>query len=141
MKPARRPIRDRLLVGSLEDLDSVRLAGSRCAECGEVSLGINCLCPNCGRDGPDGIALGERGTLVTFSAIRHRPPGDYRGPEPFEPFGIGLVDLPEGIGVITPLEGAIESFEIGQTMRLKPHILYVDEDAREVVAFRFAPVA
>ena len=41
------------------------------------------------------------------------PPGAYKGPEPFVPFALGLVELPEGLRVMSPLEGDIDALKIG----------------------------
>ena len=72
-------IRDGLLCGPLSQLAQVRLAGSKCTNCGETSLGTVKICPNCGRDSVQNIALGNRGVLWSFTIVRHRPPGNYKG--------------------------------------------------------------
>lgn len=130
------PIRDGLLTGDLSRLDQVRLAGSRCASCGETALGQRSLCPNCGRETVTPLALGQRGVLWTYTVVRHRPPGNYKGPEPFIPFGLGLVELPEGLRVMATIEGHVENFKIGQALRFRPYVRH-DVD-RDVVAFSFA---
>jgi uncharacterized OB-fold protein len=136
---ARVPIREGLLTGSLSDLASIRLSGCRCDSCGETSLGRKVQCPNCGRETVHDIPLSPTGTLWTFTVARHRPPGDYRGPEPFSPFGLGLVELPEGLRVLSPLDADVDDLRIGMPMRFTPYIRH-DADGREVVAFAFAPL-
>ncbi|MCP5145945.1 MAG: OB-fold domain-containing protein [Gammaproteobacteria bacterium] len=130
------PIND----GMVRSLDpahgQIELLGSRCATCGEVSLGTNAVCLNCGGDNIESIALGSEGTLWTFTVVRHRPPGNYLGPDPFEPFGVGLVELPSGLRVMTPLDGDISTFRIGDKVRLAPWLLREGED-RRWLAFRF----
>lgn len=133
------PIREGLLTGSLSKLDSVRLAGSRCASCEETSLGVLGVCPNCGGTALRQVTLNERGVLWTYTIVRHRPPGDYRGPEPFVPFGLGLVEVPEGVRVLAPILGDIDSLKIGLPLHFKPYIRN-DTDGREVVAFAFEPL-
>ncbi len=130
------PIREGLLSGSLSQLDSVRLAGSKCTSCGETSLGKKTICSNCGRDTVREVSLGDHGVLWSFTVVRHRPPGNYKGPEPFVPFGLGLVELPEGLRVLSPIQCDIDKLTIGLELRFKP---YIREDAeRDVVAFTFA---
>lgn len=131
-------IREGLLIGPLSDLDNVRLAGCRCASCGETSLGSKSICPNCGGDSVSEIPLGNRGKLWSFTVVRHRPPGDYKGPEPFVPFGLGLVELPEGLRVLSPIQCDIDVLKINLELRFKPYVRN-DAGAREVVAFAFAP--
>jgi len=132
----RSPIRDGLLTGALEQLDQVRLAGTRCTSCGETSLGHRSLCPNCGRDTVEPIALADRGTLWSYTVVRHKPPGNYKGPEPFVPYGLGLVELPDGLRVLSPIECPIDRLKIGLPLRLKPTVRHDAE--RDVVAFAFA---
>lgn len=134
----RRPVGAGLFAGPLDALDQVQLAGMRCRTCSVVSFSVSTLCPNCGGIDMSRIALNREGRLETFSILRHRPPGGYRGPEPFEPFAIGLVALPEGVAVVSPLRVCIEAISIGMLLRLAPHVLYLDEDGTEVIAFQFA---
>lgn len=133
------PIRQGLLTGSLMDLETVRLAGSHCGTCGETSLGWQMACPNCGRETVRHIALSPRGTLWTYTVVRHRPPGDYRGPDPFVPFGMGLVELADGLRVLSPINAEVEQLTIGMALRLAPYVRH-EKDGREVVAFTFEPL-
>lgn len=129
------PIREGLFAGDLSDLPSVRLQGSRCGACGETSLGHHDLCPNCSSNAMADLPLSAEGTLWTFTVSRHRPPGNYRGAEPFTPFGLGLVELAEGIRVMTPLDGDIDSLRIGMPAHFAPYVRHDDE--QDVVAFLF----
>ena len=129
------PIRDGLLSGALSQLESVRLAGCKCTSCGETSLGRKSICPNCGRDTVVEVPLSDHGVLWSFTVVRHRPPGSYKGPEPFMPFGLGLVELPEGLRVLSPIRCDVDKLRIGLELRFKP---YIRQDAeRDVVAFTF----
>ncbi len=130
-------IRDGLLCGPLSQLAQVRLAGSKCTNCGETSLGTVKICPNCGRDSVQNIALGNRGVLWSFTIVRHRPPGNYKGPDPFVPFGMGLVELPEGLRVLSPIQCDIDKLKIGLALQFKPYVRH--DDDRDVVAFGFEP--
>ena len=138
--PAERvPIREGLLSGPLLQLEQVRLAGCKCTNCGETSLGSKSICPNCGRDTVQEVPLGNRGVLWSFTVVRHRPPGNYKGPDPFTPFGLGLVELPEGLRVLSPIRCDINKLKIGLELEFKPYVRH-DEDDREVVAFTFEPL-
>ena len=134
------PIREGLFTMSLSPLEQARLAGSKCRSCGEVSLGTVSSCPNCAGDDLEVIPLSRRGSLWTYTVIRHRPPGDYKGPEPFAPFGEGLVELPEGIQVLSPIDGDVEKLKIGMELELVVYKLYEDEEGNDVIAFKFKPV-
>lgn len=134
------PIREGLLTSPLSPLKDVTLQGSKCRNCGEVALGIASSCQNCAGVELDVIPLSKDGILWSYTVIRNRPPGDYKGPDPFVPFGEGLVELPEGIRVKTPLGGDPEQLKIDTKMRFHAYKLYEDADGNEVIAFRFDPV-
>lgn len=133
----RDPLREGLLVGPLDDLSQVRLAGCKCSFCGEVSLGEARVCPNCGKDQVKTVALNDQGVLWSFTVIRHAPPGDYRGPKPFAPFGMGLVELPEGLRVLSPIQCDIDDLKIGMPLRFRAYVR--NDPDRDVVTFTFEP--
>jgi uncharacterized protein len=137
-RAVRIPIREGLFAGSLDDLAAVHLQGSRCRDCGEVTLGQNSNCPNCGGHSTDPIELADHGSLWTYTVIRHKPPGDYRGPDPFKPFCLGLVELPDGIRVLAPIEGDVESMKIDLPLRLRISVHHTGSHVEEVVGFAFA---
>ncbi len=132
------PIKDGLFATPLTPLENVRLAGSKCDDCREVALGTVTSCPNCAGTSMKPVTLAGEGTLWTYTVIRSRPPGDFKGPSPFEPFGEGLVELPDGIRVLSPLAGKVDSFFIGMKMKFEAHKLYQNADGADVIAFRFA---
>lgn len=132
-------VRDGLLSASLDDLGGVRLMGSRCERCHEVTLGVNRVCPNCGGEQIKAVPLSREGKLWTYTVVRYKPPGNYRGPEPFVPFAMGLVELPEGLRVLAPLEGEPEQFKIGMPLQFRAFVRSAQESP-EVVSFAFAPV-
>lgn len=131
------PIRERLLSSPLSPLEDVRLLGSKCKNCGEVNLGEVSSCQNCAGEDLVVIPLSQYGKLWTFTVIRNRPPGDFKGKVPM---GEGLVELPEGIRVKSPLGGDIEKLEIGMDLKFTAYPLYENENGEEVIAFRFDPV-
>jgi len=133
-------VRAGLFTSPLTSLAQVRLQGSKCKTCGEVLLGKRNACEHCGGEQMEGIPLGQRGKIWTYTVIRHKPPSDYKGPDPFVPFGLGLVELPEGIRVISPITGDVDKIHIGMNVELEVFPLYTDEKNNEVISFRFRPV-
>jgi len=83
------------------------------------------------------VALGDKGTLYTYTIVRHRPPGNYQGPAEFKPFGLGLVEIDGVIRVMAPLLPEIDSLRIGMPLRFCPYVLRTDENGAEVVAFAY----
>ena len=134
-----RPIREGLLAGELTSLDNVALAGTACSSCGEVTLGHVALCANCGSDATKPLRLSNDGTVYTFTVARHKPPGDYRGPEPFEPFGYALVELPEGLRVVTRVDCDVETLHVGMPVRFTPYLRH-DKDGSLTVTFTYKPI-
>jgi uncharacterized OB-fold protein len=67
------------------------------------------------------------------------PPPGYQGEVPY---GIGVVELPEGVHVITRLtEGDPGALARGQAMKLRVVPLHRDGDGNDVVTYAFAPDA
>lgn len=132
-------IRDGLLAGPLEHLDQIHLNGTKCGSCGEASLGANAICPNCGGTDVSPLVFGDGGTLWTYTVVRNKPPGDYRGPDPFKPFALGLVELPEGLRVLAPLDADPATLKIGDRYRFHPFVHHTDSEGREVIAFNYQP--
>ena len=130
------PIRERLLSTPLSPLEDVRLLGSKCKDCGEVGLGEVSSCQNCAGENLEVIPLSQSGKLWTYTVIRNRPPGDFKGEVPM---GEGLVELPDGIRVKSPLGGDVEKLEIGMDLKFTAYPLYENESRDEVIAFKFDP--
>lgn len=116
--------------------DAPRLMASRCAACSRIQFPANDTCPYCGHMVCPAIEVGPTATLFLFTAIRTAPPG-YRGPLPY---GFGVVELPEGIRVITRLtETDPALLHPGSPMRLVIVPLYTDDEGTPVVSYAFAP--
>ncbi len=82
------------------------------------------------------MALSEGGALWAWTAVNAAPPGYPGG----VPFGFGVVELPEGIRVITRLTEADPArLRRGQAMRLEIVPLHQGDDGRPVVTYAFAP--
>ncbi len=138
--PKQIQIKEGLLTMPLTPYESVGLVGSKCRNCGEVFLGRQMNCLNCSGEDMEEIRLSNKGKLWTYSVIRYRPPGDYKGPDPFVPFGLGLVELPDGIRILSPIECDIDKIKIGMDLLMKVHELYQDKEGNSIVAFKFRPV-
>jgi uncharacterized OB-fold protein len=94
------------------------------------------LCPYTGADDVEPALLPDRGTLWLWTEVTAAPPG-YTGPVPF---GFGVVELSNGLRVVTRLTGADGSeLAVGMPMQLVADVVAVDDDGTEVVAWAFAP--
>jgi uncharacterized OB-fold protein len=115
---------------------SPRLLGSMCGACGKHQFPRNVTCPYCGRDELDDVELSDTGTLWGWTTVTAPPPG-YRGEVPY---GFGVVELPEGLRVITRLTEADPGrLQFGQGVRLQIVPLHTDDEGRSVVTWAFGP--
>jgi uncharacterized OB-fold protein len=118
------------LFRTLDD-GSIRLLGGYSPTSGKHHFPVQSTCPYSGATDIETVELSAEGTLWGWTAVTAAPPG-YLGEVPF---GFGVVELPEGIRIITRVEEPDPSaLEHGMAMRLVPATL--DDD---VVTYSFAP--
>jgi uncharacterized OB-fold protein len=113
-----------------------RLLGSRCDACGSHSFPRADTCPYCsaGRSVP--VELSRHGALWAWTAVTTSPPG-YGGEVPY---GFGVVELPEGLRVVSRLtEPDPARLHAGQAMRLVVVPVGRDDEGRDVESYAFAP--
>jgi uncharacterized OB-fold protein len=124
--------------GLFSDGESPALLGSQCGACGSFHFPRHDTCPYCSVEDPAPVDLSRTGTLWAWTAVTAPPPG-YLGEIPF---GIGVVELPEGIRVITRLtESDPARLQSGRAMELRIVALHTDDDGNDVTTYAFAPVA
>jgi uncharacterized OB-fold protein len=80
------------------------------------------------------VALSDHGTVWGWASVEAAPPG-YGGEVPF---GFGVVELPEGIRIVTRLNG-VEELSFGQPVRLEPAVVGEDDEGRPLVSYAYAP--
>lgn len=120
-----------------------QLIGSRCAACGELAFPRQASCPACAGDRTEEVLLGRRGVLWAWTIQRFPPPAPPFIGEPtaFVPFGVGYVELPEGIRVEARLtENDPQALAIGMPMELAIEPFDVDAGGNERMTFAFRPV-
>ena len=126
-----RPVHEGLFTDS-------HLIGGRCAVCGRHHFPAASICPYCGAGDVARVELSDTGTLWGWTAVTAAPPG-YGGDVPF---GFGVVELPEGVRVITRLEEADPArLSFGMPVRFALAPLHTADDDAEVVTYTFAPAA
>jgi uncharacterized OB-fold protein len=126
----RRPVHEGLFTDE-------HLIGGRCAACSRYHFPAAAICPFCGSDDVTEVELSEAGTLWGWTAVTAPPPG-YGGEVPF---GFGVVELPEGIRVISRLEESDPArLSFGMPLRFATAPLHTDDDGTTVVTYTFVPV-
>ena len=135
------PIADDLFTGPA---DTPQLVGGHCSACGGWHFPAQENCPHCAALGVQRQPLSRRGTLYTWTIQTFAPPAPpYRGAvEGFEPFGVGYIELPEGLcveGRLTVNDPA--RLRIGMPMTLTLEPFGTDAQGRRVLGYAFAPSA
>ncbi len=121
--------------------DDPRLIASRCKKCGTLGFPKAPFCsnPDCEKEKEniEEILLSNKGKIWSWTVARYPPPAPFKY-EPFEPFAIGMVDLPEGLrvyGIIT----STENLRIGMDVTMVVNKLYEDEE-NEYVTWMWKPI-
>ena len=136
---ARVPVEDGYFTVPDDPAEAPRLLGSRCPACGEHFFPRRHVCAKCLAEGCEDVLLGPRGRLWTWTYV-HVPLFAKKDAR-VDAYGVGQVDLPEGPRVQAILVGGPEDFRIGIDMELDLETLRTGDDGREVVIFRFRPIA
>ncbi|MET7783821.1 OB-fold domain-containing protein [Streptomyces sp. NPDC005388] len=137
----RRPVAEGLFTWPPSASAPTRLIGSECTACGLVSFPAAPDCVRCASAESKERRLADRGTLWTYTTQNFRPPSPpYDGPEAFEPYSVGYIELPGELLVEARLnEADPQKLRIGQPMRLTLVPYTVRDDGTEVVTFAFTP--
>ena len=120
-----------------------RLIGSHCRSCNSYSFPKRSLCPNpnCRNKQVEEVLLNPKGKLWSYTVHYYQPPPPFKFNEPFKPFGIGVVELPEGIKILGMLTSSdLNSLKIGMNVELVVEKIYEDKEGNESVTWKFKPV-
>jgi uncharacterized OB-fold protein len=89
--------------------------------------------------------LPGRGTLWTWTVQQFMPKSPYKSnetAETFKPYGVGYLELPNGVRVEGRLtESDPEKLHIGMVMDVVFKTFRTDDNGDEVISFFFQPVA
>ncbi len=127
----------------IETADGPRLLGSRCNSCATPYFPKSPAChnPDCAESKVEDAVFGPRGKLWSCAIQNYPPPLPARYNEPYVPYAIGLVDLPEGLRVLGRIStDNPEGLQLGTDVELVLEELYRDEDGNEVITWKFKPV-
>lgn len=121
--------------------EQVKLTGSKCRSCGVALVGRRHNCENCASEDLEDIVFSKRGKVFSYTVARYPAPPPYKGPDPYAPFPVAWVDLPEGARLMTPLTGCKpEDVKIGMEVELVVEKGWKDDAGNDVMAFKFKPV-
>lgn len=123
------------------DDSGAALVGSQCSGCGTTYFpaGARCRNPTCPDKSLQPLLLGRTGRLYSYTIQTYRPPPLFRM-DPWQPYAIGLVEVPEGLRIMSMLSQIEpEHLEIGLDLELVVELLYHDEAGRDVLTYKYAP--
>ena len=120
--------------------DKGHLIGSKCRSCGELFFIKREMCENCQSQDLEEIALTNTGKLYAFSVMFYPAPPPYKPPEPFVPYGLGWIELPEGLVLFSLLsENDPKKLKVGMEFELIFEKLEEDKDGNDVMVYKFQP--
>ena len=96
-----------------EGLKERRLLAQRCDDCGALRHPPGPICTKCHSFAWSAVELAGRGALHSWTVVHHaaHPAFDY-------PHVIGLVDLDEGLRIVAPLEGLLDTPVAGMALEI-----------------------
>ncbi|HEY4074407.1 MAG TPA: OB-fold domain-containing protein [Herbaspirillum sp.] len=93
---------------------ALHLVGSHCKHCDARTFPGNAICPFCLSDDVEMVPLSSAGNLYSFTFVHIAPPA-------WEvPYGVGYVDLPEGVRLFGKLANADSAqWKLDQQVRVE----------------------
>ena len=117
------------------------LIGSKCRLCGELFFIERDFCENCQSQELETVSLSSKGKLYAFSVMYYPAPPPYVPPKPFVPYGVGWIELPEGLVLNSLLtENDPKKLKVGMDMELVIEKFGEDKDGNELMVCKFRPV-
>lgn len=115
------------------DAGTDHLVGAECEQCATQTFPTQDACPRCGSVTRP-VALPAEGTLWSWTVQRIRPKPPYDGPDDFEPYAVGYVDL-GAVKVEGRLDGREpDTWSIGTPVRL---VVGEPDEAGDVWRYRW----
>jgi len=126
--------------------DNPKLIAGQCASCKSVSFPSSKFCsnPDCTDEKVSEVELSPNGKLHSYTIQNYPPPPPYVKPDPFKPFAIGLVELPEKIRVVGMITGCdLKDIKVGMDVKLVAEKIYekkIDGEMCDVMTWKWTPV-
>lgn len=130
-----------------------RLLASRCTRCTNVvfppvssdagAAAFYCRNPACDGEQYDAVELSRRGTVWSYTDAQYQPPAPYvPATDPYEPFALAAVELPEGLVILGQVAAGygVADLAVGAEVELVVETLHSDETGERTI-YRWKPVA
>jgi uncharacterized protein len=121
------------------------LVGSRCTTCGSTFFPRTqgfCRNPRCSGDAFEDTELSRRGRVWSYTDAQYQPPPPYvPASDPYEPFALAAVELPEGIVVLGQVAAGygVADLAVGHEVELVIEPLHTDDTGVHTI-WRWKPV-
>ncbi|WP_435771876.1 Zn-ribbon domain-containing OB-fold protein [Nocardioides sp. SYSU DS0651] len=128
------------------------LLASRCTTCSNVvfppvssdaaAAAFYCRNPACDGQEHEAVELSRRGTVWSYTNAQYQPPPPYvPRTDPFEPFALAAVELPEGLVVLGQVADGygVDDLAVGAEVELVVEPLETDETGDRTI-YRWKPV-
>ena len=126
------------------------LVGSRCTSCGSTYFPPHrpgtagfCRNPMCGGEEFVEVELSRRGRVWSYTDAQYQPPPPYLpAVDPYDPFALAAVELPEGLVVLGQVAAGygVADLAVGREVELVVETLYADASGVRTI-WRWKPVA
>jgi len=124
--------------------DEPALIGSQCTTCSTVffprTAGF-CRNPACNGDEFTDTELSRRGRVWSYTDAQYQPPAPYiPATDPYVPFALAAVEIPEGIVILGQVADGytVEDIKVGDEVELVVETLYTDETGDRTI-WRWRP--
>lgn len=132
----RAPFKRGFLTEPLDDLASIRFAGSRCRACGVALLGVRRRCENCASRDVEPTAFRGTGVIYSVTVQRYPPPPPFAAPTTWVPRALAWIDLDgDGPRIMAPVAGPADEASIGRRVRFEFLTGWSDDAGRDVVSY------
>jgi uncharacterized protein len=120
-----------------------RLLGSKCTTCSTPYFPRSPVChnPDCQDPRIEEAQFGPRGKLWSYVVQHYPPPPPVKYDQPYVPYAVGAVDLPDGLRVLGRMSvDDVNTIKIGTDVDLVIERLCGDAEGNEVITWKFRPV-
>lgn len=122
---------------------ATQLIGGRCTNCKSVFFpqSYQVHRPDCEQSNIEEVLFSRKGILRSFTTQNYPAPVPFRGPDPFIPYAIGMVEFPEGVQIYGIMTGCIiEDLKMNMEVEVVAEELYEDEQGNSMLTWKFRPV-
>jgi uncharacterized OB-fold protein len=120
--------------------DGPRLLGTRCSGCSTPYFPKAAVCrnPECAGGALEDARFGPSGTLWSYTIQHYAPPPPVKYDEPYAPYAMGMVDLDDGLRVLSRISmDDLSQIKVGATVELVVEKLHTSSDGGDVMTWKF----